>query len=215
MKDISCFLVGLIALAGPTILVHLWHKKTGARYFPALAAFLVCFPVFIVAGFIRTGFSRSDMLSFYLQQGILYGIFEEGAKFLVLRYLLTSYDSRRDAVTYGIGHSAFETFGNGMTCLGLIGTGRAAPDLLPVNLWAYAEGTLFCIALTVLIFYGICTEKSRIMLPTAMFIHFIFNAGSAIIGKSILSISLRSLLTAGLCFAAYRCWNAMFTQYDE
>ena len=143
------------------------------------------------------------------------GSYEEGAKFLVLRYLLTSYDSRRDAVTYGIGHSAFETFGNGMTCLGLIGTGRAAPDLLPVNLWAYAEGTLFCIALTVLIFYGICTEKSRIMLPTAMFIHFIFNAGSALIGKSILSISLSSLLTAGLCFAAYRCWNDMFTQYDE
>jgi hypothetical protein len=37
-----------------------WSKKTGARAFPAVAAFLVCFPVFIMGNAIRSGFDHSN-----------------------------------------------------------------------------------------------------------------------------------------------------------
>lgn len=214
MTDINCLLAGLTQLLGPLLLLIFWHKKTGARILPAPAALAVCFPVFIVAGAIRSGFDRSDWLSFYLQQGLLYGIFEEGAKFLVLRYLLTSYDNRRDAVTYGIGHSAFEEFGAGMACLNLIGTGRAASDIFLVNLVSFIEGSAFCIAVTVLIFYGIQMNKSKLMLPLAMFLHFISNfIGGALITSASMVLSL--LTTAGMCYAAYRCYKALETQSEK
>ncbi|WP_295067828.1 YhfC family glutamic-type intramembrane protease [Ruminococcus sp.] len=214
MTDINCLLAGLTQLLGPLLLLIFWHKKTGARILPAPAALAVCFPVFIVAGAIRSGFDRSDWLSFYLQQGLLYGIFEEGAKFLVLRYLLTSYDDRRDAVTYGIGHSAFEEFGAGMACLNLIGTGRAASDIFLVNLVSFIEGSAFCIAVTVLIFYGIQMNKSKLMLPLAMFLHFISNfIGGALITSASMVLSL--LTTAGMCYAAYRCYKALETQSEK
>ncbi len=214
MTNINCLLAGLTRLLGPLLLLIFWHKKTGARIFPAPVALVVCFPVFIVAGAIRSGFDHNDYLSFYLQQALLYGIFEEGSKFLVLRYLLTSYDDRKDAVTYGIGHCAFEDIGAGFACLNLIGTGRAASDIFLMNVLSFVEGSAFCIGVTVLIFYGIHMNKSKIMLPLAMFLHFISNfIGGALITSASMVLSL--LTTAGMCYAAYRCYKAMETQSDD
>jgi uncharacterized membrane protein YhfC len=207
MTDLNCLLAGLARLLVPVLLLIFWRKRSGARILPALAAFLVCLPVFTIAGLIRTGFAQGDLLSFCAKQGLLYGIFEEGSKFLAMRYLLTSYDNRRDAVSYGIGHGAFESFSGGMACLNLIGTGKAAPDILPVNLFSAIEGELFAIALTVLIFYGIQTGRTKLMLPIAIFLHFISNATTTLYSFSTPIVLIKStVLTAGICYAAYRCF---------
>lgn len=214
MTDLSCLLAGLTNLLGPLLLLIFWHKRTGARILPAPAALAVCLPVFIVAGAIRAGFDRSDHLSFYLQQALLYGIFEEGSKFVVLRWLLSSYDHRRDAVTYAIGHGAFESIGSGFACINLIGTGRAAADIFPLNLFGFIEGAAFCIGVTVLIFYGIQTNKSLIMLPLAVFLHFLSNLTGAVFIMPV-SMAIRLFLTTGICYAAYRCYKAMGASYEH
>ena len=207
MTDLNCLLAGLARLLVPVLLLIFWRKRTGARILPALAAFLVCLPVFTIAGLIRTGFAQGDLLSFCVKQGLLYGIFEEGSKFLAMRYLLTSYDNRRDAVSYGIGHGAFESFSGGIACINLIGTGKAAPDILPVNLFTAIEGEAFAIALTVLIFYGIQTGRTKLMLPIAIFLHFISNATTTLYSFSTPIVVIKStILTAGICYAAYRCF---------
>ncbi|MBR2284262.1 MAG: YhfC family intramembrane metalloprotease [Ruminococcus sp.] len=214
MTDLSCLLSGLIRLLTAPVLLIILHKKTGARLYPAVIALLACLPAFIIAGVIRSGFSHDNFYAYYIRQGLLYGIFEEGAKFLVLRFYLTSYDSRRDAVSYGIGHSAFEDIGAGLSCFGLIGTDRAAPDILLHNIWAEAEGVLLVAALTVLIFYGIQTGKSKVMLPAAILLHAFGNmiAGLFIDSAAIIA---RTLLTAGICFAAYRCYRALWTPFED
>ena len=148
MNDVSCLLAGLTRLLFPFLLLVIWRRKTGALLYPALVAFLVTVPVFIVAGGIRSGFSQDDLVLFHLQTGLLFGIFEEGGKYLALRYALESYDSRENAVTYGIGHGIWEEIGAGLICFGLIGTGNAAPDILPVNLFFALFGTADVIALT-------------------------------------------------------------------
>jgi uncharacterized membrane protein YhfC len=208
MTDLCCFLAGMTRLLCPLILLIFWHKKTNARLFPAPVAFSICLPVFILAGGIRSGFNHNDYISYYIQQGLLYGIFEEGSKYFVLRYLLESYDNRKDAVTYGIGHSMFENFGAGLACLGLIGADNVNPDILWFNLWSFIEGSAFVISLTVLIFYGIYMGKSIIMLPVAMLIHAVSNASKGIF--YIIDIPL----TAVLCFAAYCCWQKMQSPYE-
>lgn len=213
MTDVNCLLAGLVRLLGPVLLLFIWHKKTRARLFPALAALLICFPVFFIAAVIRSGFSHSSW-PYYIQQALLYGIFEETAKYLVLRYMLTSYDSRKDAVTYGIGHSAFEEIGAAMACFGLIGTGRADPYIFLFNLFALIEGTAFVVALTVIIFYGISTDRSKITLPAAIFLHFIGNLSQGVLIEPA-AIAVNVLLTAGECFAAYRCYQAMNPPFDE
>lgn len=213
MTDLNCLLAGLTRLLGPLLLLIFWHKKTGARILPAPVALMVCFPVFIVAGAIRSGFDHSNYMSFYLQQALLYGIFEECSKFLVLRYLLTSYDDRKDAVTYGIGHCAFEDVGAGFACINLIGTDKAASDIFPVNVFSFVEGALFCIGVTVLIFYGIRMDKSRIMLPLAIFLHFLGNFTNAALIRPV-SMALSLLITPVIGYAAYRCYKAMGTSSD-
>ena len=207
MTDLNCLLAGLARLLVPVLLLIFWRKRSGARILPALAAFLVCLPVFTIAGLIRTGFAQGDLLSFCVKQGLLYGIFEEGSKFLAMRYLLTSYDNRRDAVSYGIGHGAFESFSGGIACINLIDTGKAAPDILPVNLFTAIEGEAFAIALTVLIFYGIQTGRTKLMLSIAIFLHFISNATTTLYSFSTPIVVIKcTVMTAGICYAAYRCF---------
>ena len=214
MTDIRCVLAGMTRLLSPPLLLLFWHKRTRARLYPALIAFGVCFPVFIIGAAIRSGFSHSNFVSYYLGQAVLYGILEEGAKYLVLRFALDSYDSRKDAVTYAIGHGAYEEFAAGLTCLGLIGTNRAAAGIFWFSLWATIDGAAFVIANTVLIFYGINTDRAKIMLPAAILLHAAANASQGILTEPA-AIAFQTLLTAGACFAAYRCYQAMQNPYED
>jgi len=212
--DAACFFAGVIRLLAPGVLVLLWHKKTGARLYPALLAFAVCLPAFIVGSAIRTGISRDDAIMYYIMQGLLFGIVEEGTKYLVLRHLLASYDSRKDAVTYGIGHSAYELFASGITCFGLIGTGKAASGIFGIALLSVMEHPLWTAALTMLIFYGIRTDKTKIMLPAAMLLHAVCNAAQGIFIESA-ARAINFVLLIGMCYAAYRCWCSLEDPFSE
>ena len=214
MLDISCLLAGLVRLLGPVAFLIIWHKKTGARFFPAPVAFAVCIPVFIVGGAIRTGFSHSDFYTYYILQGLLYGILEEGAKFLMLKYFLTAYSECKDAVTYNIGHSAFEASGGGIACLALIGSGRAASDILFVNTFTTVEEAFSCVAIGAIIYYGIYTGKSIVTMPAVIFLHAFssFAGGILMFNTPVLAVVL-TLLTAGKCYAGYRCWKAVKSDY--
>ena len=212
--DVSCFLAGITRLFSLPLMLVIWHRKTGARIRPALVAFAVCFPVFFTGAAIRAGFSTDDFLGFYIRQGFLYGILEEGAKYLALRFLIPTCDSREDAVSYGIGHGMIEEYSAGISCIGLIGAGTADPDIFFFALFAVIEGAASTIALTVLIAYGIRTEKTKIMLPAAILLH---AAGNMAVGILIepAAVAVRAVLTAGACFAAYRCWQAMQEPYGN
>ena len=215
MNDFSCVLAGLVRILTPPLLVFLWHKKTGARIYPALIAFVVCFPAFIIGAMIRSGFQIESFVGRFLANGLLYGILEEGTKFLTMKFLLEEYDSREDAVTYGLAHGYQENFTAGLSCFGLIGTGNAASDIFGVNLWTAVCGALFAVSLTVLIFYGIRTDKSMLMLPIAILAHAFSNAFLGIFRfDTAIVIFGDGLLTAGVCYAAYRCWKNLWNPYD-
>lgn len=214
MKDLSCLLAGLINLCGPMIMLTFWSKKTGARSFPAVAAFLVCFPVFIMGNAIRSGFDHSNAIFFYIQQGLLFGVLEECTKYLMMRYALTSYDNRKDAVTYSIGHNAYEELGIGIRCLGLIGTGNAAPDILIFQALEVTISAVSGAAVAVIIFYGIQSEKYAVTLLTAILTHTVQNAAVGIFIEPV-AILLRILIDAALCYVGYRCWRSLKSPFDE
>ena len=211
MLNLGCVLAGITRLLGPLVLLILWHKKTGARFYPALIAYAVCFPVFIIGAGIRSGFPQDDPIAFYVPQGILFGILEEGAKYLVLRFHLASYDSTKDAVPYGIGHSCYELFASGLSCFGLIGTGNAPSDIFLAGVYDTGSSVIGTVSLTILIHYGIHTGRSKITLPAAILLHAIGNMGKGLLlecGLAEIAFALDLLLTAGECFAAYRCRKA-------
>ncbi|MBQ8119378.1 MAG: YhfC family intramembrane metalloprotease [Ruminococcus sp.] len=206
MKDVSCFLAGAAWLMlAPAALIY-WHKRTRTPFFPAFIALPVCFAAFFFAGIIRSGFGSINFVLACIRNGLLYGVFEEGAKFLALRFALMEYATASNAVTYSIGHGAYESFGAAVSCFALIGKGTASPYILPLNLWAVTEGTLSCAAVTVIIVYGIRTNKSRYTLPAAIALHAVSNAAGHMFITPV-AITLRSLQTAGECYAAYRLEN--------
>ena len=208
MTDLCCLLAGLIRLLGPAALLIYWNRRTHARVFPAFVALAVCFPVFILGNAIRSGFHYSSPIFYYIQQGLLFGILEEGAKFIMLRFILTDYDDCTDAVTYSIGHGAYEEFGAGISCLSLIGKGTASPIILAVNFWAVIHSAVSGAAACIMILYGIRAGKSRIMLPAAIVFH---AAGNIVLAAFIESaaVIITTLLTAAELYIAVRCWKAM------
>ena len=210
MKDLNCVLSGSLRLLSPLLLLIFWHKKTNARLLPALLAFFVCIPVFFIGGGIRSSFSHDNALSYYIQQALLFGILEEGAKYLMLRYYAADNYGRNGAVTYGIGHGSYESIGSGLSCFALIGTGRAAPGIFINAVWSETEGALFCISLTVLLYYGITHGRSGLVLPAVILLHALSNViGGIFYYYELIGVTLRTLLTAAVCYAAYRCWKAM------
>ena len=202
-------------LIAPVLLI-LWHKKTSARIYPALVSFGVCVPAFIVGYMIRSCFGMESFVNYRLANGLLYGILEEGAKFLAMKFLLENYDSRKDAVTYGLAHGYQESFSAGLSCFGLIGSSNIASDMLGVNLWSAVNGVVFTVSLTVLIFYGIQMGKSKLTLPVAIFVHAFSNAiGGIFYFAAAIVIFADGLITAGVCYAAYRCWKSLWELSDD
>lgn len=216
MTDFSCVLAGLTRILMPPVLILLWRRRTGARLFPALISVIVCFPAFIIGNAIRSGLHSESVIGYALENGLLFGILEEGTKFLALRFLLEDYDSRKDAVTYGLAHGYQENFCAGLSCFGLIGTEKAASDIFGVNLWTSLSGPVSAAALTFLIFYGIQTGKSKLMLPAAILVHACSNAFFRIFYfDTPLVIFVDALVTAGVCYAAYRCRKNLQSPYDD
>ena len=203
MIDLNCLLAGLVRLSACPLLLVLLRKKTGALIYPAFAAYGVCILVFIFAYFIRAGFSGSVDLAYFIKRGLLYGVFEETAKFAALKFLYDNFNSRYDAVSYGLGHCSFEEFGAGFSCLALIGTDKAAPDIFLFNLWAAAEGAAFCVALTVMIYYGIVFGRTRVTLPAAILLHTFSNMAANILKYSPAAIPVLTAMTAGICVGVY------------
>ena len=208
MKDISCLLAGLARLLGPIVIMLLWRKRTKARLLPAVVALALCFPVFMLANALRSGFDYSSSISFYIQQGLLYAVFEETAKYIAMRFILSDYDECKDAVTYSIGHGAYEDLGGGVSCFKLIGKGIAHPMIFPLNFWALFEGTISGAASCIMILYGIRTDKARIMLPLAI----VFHAVSSVVMNVFIELAaviISTLLTGIKVYIALRCREAM------
>ena len=208
MKDLNCILAGITRLLGPLLLLILWHKRTHARFAPAPIAFAVCFPVFILGNAIRSGFVYSSPISYYIQQALLFGVLEESAKFIILRFALSDYDTSEDAVTYGIGHSSYEEMLAAFSCFGLVGQDTAHPAILPIAIWTVIAGTVSCCAKTVMIMYGIRESKTKIMLPAAILLHAAGNASNAIFVEVTANVITTVLLVIEI-YIAYRCRKAM------
>ena len=52
------------------------------------------------------------------------------------------------------------------------------------------------------------------MLPAAILLHAAANASQGILTEPA-AIAFQTLLTAGVCFAAYRCYQAMQNPYED
>ncbi|MCR5166212.1 MAG: hypothetical protein K6C13_03195 [Oscillospiraceae bacterium] len=200
----DCIAAGLIRLLFPAVLLIFLKRWKNVPVFPAFISFGVCYPVFILAGIIRSGFDTSDPTLFYIKQGVLYGIFEEGIKLAVLYYLSEHYDRKGFAVSCGIGHCAFEDVGAAFSCFALVGSDSIHPLIFWFNLWASVEGIAFCTALSVLLYCGIRKERMWRMLAAAVVLHAVSNAVGGVFSFSdTIVIVLRTVITAAVCFAAY------------
>ena len=100
----------------PVALWIIWRKKTGASWIPLIAGLVGFIFIGTMRGMCRAIFlsdTQSTPMLYYFMQAVLAGVFEEGGKYLVMRFAIPNHDQYRDPVSYGIGHSAVEHYAVG------------------------------------------------------------------------------------------------------
>lgn len=102
----------LVNLLLPFVLWFVWRRKNHASWIPLFAGVIG----YLLIGLIR-GMARTLLLSgmrdtpwvYYILQAVFAGVFEEGGRYIVFRFVIPNRDHYRDAVSYGIGHGGLES----------------------------------------------------------------------------------------------------------
>ncbi len=105
----------LFSILGPVLVLIIWKLRTKTSVVPALigaSAFILFALVFeqflhsIILG--NSSPILSNPLLYSLYAGVSAGIFEETGRFISFKFFLKSYNNKRNAITYGIGHAGIE-----------------------------------------------------------------------------------------------------------
>ncbi len=157
-------LIYLFAL--PAAMLYILRRKRNGRIFPAVCGFI---------GYMFISFVRAFFWLFVpagaMSNAVLSGITEECGKFLIMKYIINSYDRHEDSVSYGIGHGGSELIlANAAIMINGILSGEAAPGSIPEIVGA-ANSMVSHIALTMLVYISVHYRDSRKFLLYAVLIH--------------------------------------------
>ena len=131
-ETLICFgISGTFMILLALILFCIWRRRTHAPIIPVIVG-AVIFPVFALVLKIPAAYpflmADSELsrtingnvwLSFVVA-GVLAGVLEESGRFIAFRWILKHYETRRTAISYGIGHGGFECLYIGGTMLSFI-----------------------------------------------------------------------------------------------
>ncbi len=103
----------------PVALILAWKLKTKASIIPTLIGAVTFFVAVVILENIvhsrvlgiDTALSRAitgNIFLYALYGGLMAGIFEETARFLAFKFVLKNHDSKKTAISYGLGHGGFE-----------------------------------------------------------------------------------------------------------
>jgi uncharacterized membrane protein YhfC len=198
-----------LLLAAEPLCIHLWRRKTGAEIMPFFIGIVVYLCVSFIRAPLRLSISRDDAAFYYLAAGLLTAVLEECGRYIAFKKFVDYREGRVGAVSYGIGHSLLEDFGQAMVLFNSIGVAADTDDItLGVSLF-FTAGTLlsivgglgFHISMSVLIYCGVHEDKARYVLPAAIALH---TLGDQPFIRS--NVALSAVFIIILCFIAYKLY---------
>lgn len=164
------------------------------------------------------------------------GIFEEVGRYIFFRFVLKNERSPQTAVGYGIGHGGIEVYVNvvlelllmllisvrylkgGIAAVGENNTGllMSVASFTPIIYLYYiverAAAMAFHVAASVIVFTSV-RQRRPLLLLMAILLHGIVDIPAALTQRGVLSTGLYvgafSLLSAGICVAAWKIWKEL------
>ena len=118
--SVTCMIIeAVLAFAIPLTAIIIWKVKSKASIVPAIGGALT-FVLFaqMLEGSVHAlllssenPFSNLMSTNFFLYAlygGLMAGIFEETGRYITMKFVLKNYNSKSDAVSYGLGHGGIE-----------------------------------------------------------------------------------------------------------
>lgn len=206
LNTAAAFLELVYLFALPAVMLYILRRKQNGKIFPAVCGFIG----YMFISFIRAFFWMLVPAG-ALSNALLSGITEECGKFFIMKYLINSYDTPEDSVSYGIGHGGSELIlANAAIMINNILTGEAVPSGI-FEIVGAANAMVSHIALTMLVYISVHYRESRKFLFYAVLIHIADDFIKAILIKNldsvpcfILFVIVPYIFTAGTVILAHK-----------
>ena len=166
INTVIAFLELIYLFALPAVMLYILRRKRSGKIFPAVCGFI---------GYMFISFIRAVLWMIVpagaLSNAVLSGITEECGKFFIMKYLINSYDTPEDSVSYGIGHGSSELIlANAALMINDILTGEAIPSGI-LGIMGAANAMVSHIASTMLVYISVHYRESRKFLLYAVLLH--------------------------------------------
>lgn len=208
------FLRGLLTAALPFAAFFYLKIKHGGRPLPVLTGVITVTLILIPRQVMRTMLTQgaeSDT-EYWLTGWLISAAFEELGRYIAMKHAIPNYDTRTDALCYGIGHggtevimSALMQFGLFADALGLNGTPEHLAALAEQGILTAADvlignagNLVFHMLMSVLIARAVHYENCKKLIPIAILIHVAANFTDFCFGTA-----ASALLTALIGIFAY------------
>ena len=206
-NSVIAFLELIYLFALPAVMLYILRRKRNGKIIPAVCGFVG----YMFLSFIRALFWMIVPAG-AMSNALLSGIIEECGKFLIMNYLINSYDTPEDSVSYGIGHGGSELIlANAALMLNDMLTGDKIPGGI-LEILEAANSMVGHIALTMLVYIAVHYRDSRKFLFYAVLIHTASDFIRAVLVLNIdsvpcfiLYIIVPYLFTAGTMILAHKC----------
>lgn len=221
---IAAYLLGIVICFGMPI-GGFWYVRAGKKgiwkpFWLGMAAFVVSqmvirIPIlnFVLPQFAWFHVMQMNVWGYGLFLGLTAALFEEGARWLVMRFLMKNCRERCHGLAFGLGHGGIEAILIvGLNYLvALVMTLCGSGNLLPFTVagvflgsWERFSTILFHTGLSLIILYGVREKKSVRYLTIAVFLHTLTDAACVILpqgyGIGVIPIELFLTVVAVLAF---------------
>ena len=189
------------------------RRRTGASPFPLGVGYMTYMVVSWIRALFRMLMVYDGSVSAIIWSAMLSGVLEELGRYFAFRKVLVSYTQPKDAMSYGIGHSACEIIlSTGMIMLNefLTAVQTGSEDMIgTLDIFGMIPtGMLSHIALSVLVYISVNYRDSRKYLYIAAGIHTASDIISGLSAKYLLDISFLLYYALEIILAAAVVWYA-------
>ena len=205
---------GLLTAAMPFAAYFYLKKRHDGRSIPAFAGVITVMLILIPRALFRSIFVQGaeTLTGKWLTVWLIGSVFEEGGRYIAMKHAIPGYDTRADALCYGIGHGGTEVIMSAKAqfvlladALGQRGTQEHLTALAGQGMLTAAEillgnaaNLIFHMMMSVLIARAVHYEGCKKLLPIAIFVHLVSDFTIFCFGTA-----ADVMLTAALCMFVY------------
>ena len=238
MTMVGVWIYSMVIFLLPVIMILTWEKKTGARIKPfwigvltfllfAMVLEQVMHAIFLVIPWSGSKYITTHTWAYALYGCFAAGFFEETGRYVAFDKWLKDCWKRKDAVTYGIGHTSCEILCvTGMGAISYLvmlynpavgnaaATSSISAGTLMMGVVERLIASVLHISLSVFVYTAVKVIGKKYLYPVAIALHMLADVPAVLYQRAVIKNTafvelLMACITAAIAFVAFRMYKKL------